>query len=649
MDKALGDLVRIIQFTENVSVKIHGLFDEDEIYRTVRDEFVKSQRYSISILLLTDNRSKLRIAETSLPLEKLKVAEKRIGQKLKDYEINLNKSSVYNQVIREGKTLQVNISTTIEELFPEPILHVITKILGYENKLSILTPLSRHRKIIGAVGVSSTELAEYFIPSVKNLALHITNALEMSDKQTEQKRTEKALKEERNLLRTLIDNLPDLIYIKDTMSRFVTSNIAVARLMGVTTPDELVNKTDFDFYPHELANKYFSDEQEIIRTGKPIINQEEPNIDMAGKNRWLSTTKVPLRDVHGKIIGIVGIGRDITEHRKVEESLRESEEKFRNLAEHSPNMIFINKKGKIIYANKRCEEIMGYERVEFFNSNFDFLTLIAPESRNLIKESFTTHMKGEEVLPYEYKLINKKGKKIDAIITSKLIDYEGERVLLGIVTDITEFKKTEAQLQHTLQKLRKAMSGIIRVIAFTVETRDPYTAGHQRRATNLARAIADEMGLSKEQIDGIRVAGVIHDLGKISVPAEILSKPTSLSELEFNLIKTHPQVAYDILRTIEFSWPIAQIVYQHHERIDGSGYPLGLSSEEILIEAKILGVADVVEAMASHRPYRSALGIDEALDEISQNRGILYDPNVVNACLKLFTEKGFQFNKRYYR
>lgn len=203
-------------------------------------------------------------------------------------------------------------------------------------------------------------------------------------------------------------------------------------------------------------------------------------------------------------------------------------------------------------------------------------------------------------------------------------------------------RRAEKELQHTLGKLRKAMDGIIEAMALTVERRDPYTAGHQRRVTNLARAIATEMELRQEQIDGIRMAGVIHDIGKISIPAEILSKPGKLTETEFSLIKTHPVVGYDILKNIEFEWPVAQIVYQHHEKMDGSGYPLGLTGKDLLMESKILGVADVVEAMASHRPYRPGLGIDKALEEVSQKRDILYDPQVVDACLRVFKEKGFR-------
>lgn len=206
---------------------------------------------------------------------------------------------------------------------------------------------------------------------------------------------------------------------------------------------------------------------------------------------------------------------------------------------------------------------------------------------------------------------------------------------------IDQRKQNEEELKQSVNKLRKTMGGIIQAMALAVECRDPYTAGHQRRVADLARSIAQERGLSKDQIEAVRMAGIVHDLGKISIPAEILSKPTKLSPLEFGLIKVHPQTSYDILKDIEFPWPIAGIVLQHHERIDGSGYPAGLKDQEILPEAKVLMVADVVEAIASHRPYRPAYGLEVALEEISRNRGILYDPEVVDACLKLFKEKGF--------
>jgi HD-GYP domain-containing protein (c-di-GMP phosphodiesterase class II) len=196
--------------------------------------------------------------------------------------------------------------------------------------------------------------------------------------------------------------------------------------------------------------------------------------------------------------------------------------------------------------------------------------------------------------------------------------------------------------QVLMEKLRKTLGGTIQVISRAVEMKDPYTAGHQRRAADLARAIATEMGFSSDRTDFVRIASTIHDIGKISVPAEILSKPTKLTDIEFGLIKAHAQAGYDILKNIEFPWPVADVILQHHERMDGSGYPQGIKGDDLLLESRILAVADVLESMASHRPYRPALGIDAALEEITKNRGTLYDPRVVDICLRLFNEKSYK-------
>jgi len=224
---------------------------------------------------------------------------------------------------------------------------------------------------------------------------------------------------------------------------------------------------------------------------------------------------------------------------------------------------------------------------------------------------------------------------------------EGE-LMTVIAERLGEFingKKSTAQLQQSYQKTKRAMDATIETMSKIVEAKDPYTAGHQRRVSQLATAITKELNFSKDKIEGMRIASLIHDIGKIGLPTEILSKPTKLSDIEFSLIKEHPQIGYNILKFIDFSYPVARIVLQHHERLNGSGYPNHLKGDKIFLESRILGVADVVEAMSSHRPYRPALGIDAALEEITQNRGILYDPEVVDACLKLFKEKGFKFDK----
>ncbi|MCM8824199.1 MAG: HD-GYP domain-containing protein, partial [Candidatus Omnitrophica bacterium] len=222
------------------------------------------------------------------------------------------------------------------------------------------------------------------------------------------------------------------------------------------------------------------------------------------------------------------------------------------------------------------------------------------------------------------------------------VPLDKQRVIF-ISRNVSRYKFVEKQLAQSLEKLQRILRETIRALASAVEKRDPYTAGHQQRVTYLASSIAQKLKFSEEKLNGLQLASLIHDVGKMYVPAEILSKPTMLSEIEFNLIKAHPQVGYYILHSVEFPWPIDRIVLQHHERLDGSGYPFGISKEEILMEAKIIAVADVVEAMASHRPYRPSLGIDRALEEISINQGILFDKQVVEICIELFRKENFSF------
>ena len=206
--------------------------------------------------------------------------------------------------------------------------------------------------------------------------------------------------------------------------------------------------------------------------------------------------------------------------------------------------------------------------------------------------------------------------------------------------------KMDKTLREKEDRLRRTLEDTVYALSSAVEMRDPYTVGHQKRVTQLANAIASDLGFSEDQIEGIRLAGIVHDVGKIRVPNEILTKPGRLEDIDFNLIVIHPQVGHEILCNIDFPYPVAQIVIQHHERLNGSGYPKGLKGDKILPEAKVLAVADVVEAIASHRPYRAALGINKALDEISKNKGVLFDPDAVDTCLKLFKEKDFKFDSK---
>jgi putative nucleotidyltransferase with HDIG domain len=254
----------------------------------------------------------------------------------------------------------------------------------------------------------------------------------------------------------------------------------------------------------------------------------------------------------------------------------------------------------------------------------------------------------EFLLDAEHRIVRRDGEVRHVLARIRVSRDATGRVTVyyGANQDITKRKEAAEKLESTLGNLRKAIGGTIQAIVQVVEMRDPYTAGHQRRVADLARSVATEMGLPPDVIEGIRIAAAIHDIGKVAVPAEILSKPGKLTQNELELIKDHSLTGFDILKHVEFPWPIAEIIYQHHERLDGSGYPRGLKGDDVLLEARIIALADVVEAMASHRPFRPARGIDAALDEIEEHRGTLYDPEGVDTCVKLFREKRYTLNDR---
>ena len=332
------------------------------------------------------------------------------------------------------------------------------------------------------------------------------------------------------------------------------------------------------------------------------------------------------------------------ERERETQALKESEEKYRVLTEASLTGIFIQQDGKYVFVNERFARMHGYEVKEVLGRVY--LELVYPGDQEMVKSIVSKRLKGEEA-PQEYELrrLTKDGRVLWCKMMAVRVQYKGRPAVMGNIVDVSDLKKLEVELRESLGKLERILESTIKAFASAVEKKDPYTAGHQRRVAQLARAVAREMGLSDSQVEGIYMAGLVHDVGKISVPSEILSKPGQLNHTEFEIIKTHPQVGYEILKEIEFPWPVAQIVLQHHERLDGSGYPQGLVNGEILLEARIIAVADVVEAMASHRPYRPALGIEEAMREILQGRGTLYEPQAVDVCVKLFSEGGFRFDE----
>ena len=334
----------------------------------------------------------------------------------------------------------------------------------------------------------------------------------------------------------------------------------------------------------------------------------------------------------------------VLQQKKSEEALRQSQQEFISIFRDNPEaIVYVDEKGNILDINLRFIKLFGYSLKEIKGKNINS-GIIHPSEKIIEGKGLDNKALSKGYINFETIRKKKDGTLFPVSISGSPVIVDGKpRGITGMFVDITERKKNEEQLKESFKKLQKTIEDSISAISLVTEARDAYTAGHQRRVSKLAVALAKEMGFSKDRVEGIKIAALIHDVGKINLPAEILSKPGKLSEMEFNLIKNHSQIGYDILKKIDFLWPVAEIVLQHHEKINGSGYPGGLKGNEILLEAKIICVADVVEAMSSHRPYRPALGIDAALEEISKNRGILYDPEVVDMCLKLFKEKSFKF------
>ena len=430
---------------------------------------------------------------------------------------------------------------------------------------------------------------------------------ELEASEADRKRVEEELIASEARLRTIIAEDADGIIIVDRegIARFV--NPAAVDLFGRTSEEFVGELFRFSLMGGETS------EVDIVRKGGEAVVAEMRVVE----TEW-----------HGESASLVSV-RNITERKEAEEALREQALVFENIHD---GIIMTDLKGNIIRWNPAAERMFGYYQDEVFQKTLGILST-----------RFITGQLRDGRWTGEMNFTRKDG--TEGICETTVIPLRDEQdnitAVFGVSHDVTHRKQAEQELQRSYDKLRETLITTINTLASTIEVRDPYTAGHQRRVTILACAIAEEMGLTEEQFDGLRLAGLVHDIGKFTVPVEILNKPGRISETEFNIIKNHSQAGYNILKEIEFPWPVAQIVLQHHERLDGSGYPQGLKNGGIMLEARILAVADVVEAMASHRPYRPALGIEVALEEITKNRDILYAPDVTDVCTKLFSDKRF--------
>jgi PAS domain S-box-containing protein len=511
---------------------------------------------------------------------------------------------------------------------------------GYESVA--LIPILTGQRILGLIHMADTQENKVPLKKVEVLE-NITTQLGTAIRRIE---TEEKLVETNQMLNNIAQGITDEIFIVSLDRKILWANEAILRTSGYKM-GEVVGNYCYKVTHKEANPCQFPDHvcpiEEVRQKGRPIT-LTHTHFDAEGNRFVVDVSAYPVRDKNGEVVQFVHISKDITQRKQTEERLRETKNYLENLLDYANVPIIVwDPTFKITRFNHAFERLTEFTADEVSGEN---LAMLFPkDSKDESLSQIRSTLKGERWESVEIPILRKDGDIRTVLWNSANIFAEDGTILIATIAqgyDITERKQAEKQLKQTLESLRKAVGTTIQVVVSAVETRDPYTAGHQFRSADLARAIATEMGLPKDKIEGIRIAGSIHDIGKLSIPTEILSKPSKLSEIEFSLIKEHARKGFEILKDVESPWPLAEIVYQHHERMDGSGYPRKLKGDDILIEARILSVADVVEAMASHRPYRPALGLNAALEEIKNNKGTLYDADAVGACLRLFREKGFQ-------
>lgn len=575
--------------------------------------------------------------------------------KLGGWSVNLEENRViWSDQVAAIHEMPAGFSPTVEEginfyapEWKERITSVFTacaqKGIPYDEKMEIVTAGGK-RVWVKAIG-----------EAVKDQTGKIVKVQGAFQDISDSKRIEEALRERESFLQKIFDILPVGLWFADKSGKLLRGNPAGVKIWGA---EPHVAPSEYGvFRARRLpSGKEIAPEDwalvHTIQKGMTIVDEMLEIDAFDGKKKVILNYTAPVMDDHGEIQGAIVVNQEITERKQAEEAVQDAYNRLNEIIDFLPDATFvIDRDGKVIAWNRAMEQMSGIPKVEmigkgdheyalpFYGQRRPMLIDLAlvPDDvfekahyENIFRESDNLH--AETYVPGVH---GGKGAFVWGV-ASRLRDASGN--IIGAIEssrDITDRKSS-------LDRIRKALGGTVQAIVSVVESKDPYTAGHQRRVADISRAIATEIGLSEDRIEGIRMAGMIHDIGKISVPSEILSKARKLTDAEFSLIKTHAQSGYDILNNIEFPWPIARIVLEHHERMNGSGYPNGLSGDQMLPESRIMAVADVVEAMATHRPYRPALGLGKALEEITLKRGLLYDPEVVDACLRLFRDKGYE-------
>ncbi len=595
-------------------------------------------------------------------------------------------------ILRVNRAYQRSAGIPFEEIIGRPYYEVFPKTDGP-------LPSCRHALEVGKWAEEECELGgrvyrsrAFVVHGAQGEYLHSVHSLEDV---SERKSMQQLVHSTNALLHSVIENAPVRIFWKDTNLNYLGCNTAFARDAGWSCPQELHGKDDFQMGWREQADLYRADDRRVMESDTPKLGFEEPQSTPDGRTIWLRTSKVPMHDAAGKVNAVLGIYEDITEHKQHESVVQRANRALRTIS--AGNQVLIHADDEQHLLSEMCAvavQIGGYRMAWVGYVEQDAVQPVRPMAQAGFDDGYLAqaciswgdneHGQGPtglavrsgqtqvaqniahnpNMLPWRAMALQRGYKS--SIAMPLMEDGQCFGTLTMYAAEADAFNAEEVKLLEEMagdlaygilnlrvkqahqaqeQLLQTNMLQTVKAIASIVEMRDPYTSGHQARVAEVACAIARQMALPEDQVQALHLAGLVHDLGKIRIPAEILSKPGKLNAIEYSMIKMHPQAAFDILKDIDFSWPIAQMVLQHHERMDGSGYPQGLKGEEILLGARILCVADVIEAMSSHRPYRPGLGADAALDEIIRMRGTLYDAQVVDACVALFREHAYVMPK----
>lgn len=552
---------------------------------------------------------------------------------------------------------------------------------------------------IEAVELITAGAKDYVLKDrLARLAPAVQKVLSMEHGIRARKEAEQALRESEEKFRSLVESTNDWIWEVNEYDAYTYSSPRVYELLGYAA-GEVIGKTPFDLMPREEAMRVRALMDSLKKGKRPFWLLENINLHKDGRQVIMESSGLPILDGKGTFKGYRGIDRDITERKQAEATLLRLNRALKALGSGNHALVRSRDEAELMQgmcraitdgntyllawvgrplpdAGKTVEVVAKAGVAQGYMDEVHITWDDSPSGSGPSGIALRTgkvqiaqhiasdpHMGPWRKLTAKYGLASsialplRENGRISGVLTLyaaephafdteevALLEEMAEDLAYGLDALRTRNERDRAlkEREQYAERLRTSLEDALQAIAATVEMRDPYTAGHQRRVAQLAVTIARELGLQEEKVHGIHLASIVHDLGKIHIPAEILSKPAKLSEIEFSLIKTHPQYGYDILAAIDFPWPIAQTVLQHHERLDGSGYPNGLKGDQIHPEARILAVSDVVEAMSSHRPYRPGLGIEAALEEIERYRGVRYDADAVDACIRLFRERQYK-------